>query len=141
MTRKLWISFGIPSFEHLKLLKKVLSVPKNPQLRRRKENVMKVILKVPVMRKLMICRMRMQYRDEGNNASTESYVSDGDEEEEINSEEECEHSQFHHDMGYTIVQTINRAHDLSPGMKEKRIDRFQNHDKTTATCRCTRARW
>ena len=93
----------------------------------------------------------MQYRDEGNNASTESYVSDGDEEEEINSEEECEHSQFHHDMGYTIVQTINRAHELSPGMKEKSNapyhDRFQklnkstNHDKTTATCRCTRARW
>ena len=84
MTRKLWISFGIPSFEHLKLLKKVLSVPKNPQLRRRKENVMKVILKVPVMRKLMICRMRMQYRDEGNNAFTERNVS---EEEEINGEE------------------------------------------------------
>ena len=66
------------------MLKKVLSVPKNPQLRRRKENVMKVILKVPVMRKLMICRMRMQYRDEGNNAFTERNVS---EEEEINGEE------------------------------------------------------
>ena len=84
----------------------------------------------------------MQYREEGNNASTERNVSDGDEEEEINSEEEFEHSQFHHDMGYAIVQTVNKALDLSPGMKMKSIapyhDRIQKLNKsmnhnTTAT--------
>ena len=89
----------------------------------------------------------MQYRDEGNNASTERNVSlsDVDEVEEINSEEEFEHSQFHHDMGYAIVQTVNKALDLNPCMKEKiiapyhdriqNLNKFTNHDKTTATMR------
>ena len=87
----------------------------------------------------------MQYREEGNNASTERNVSDGDEEEEINSEEEFEHSQFHHDMGYAIVQTVNKALDLSPGMKMKsiapyhfriqKLNKSTNHDKSTATMR------
>ena len=68
-----------------------------------------------------------------------------DEEEEINSEEEYEHSQFHHDMGYAIVQTVNKALDLNPCMKEKiiapyhdriqNLNKFTNHDKTTATMR------
>ena len=67
------------------------------------------------------------------------------EEEEINSEEEYEHSQFHHDMGYAIVQTVNKALDLNPCMKEKiiapyhdriqNLNKFTNHDKTTATMR------